>query len=468
MIIIWFKIILALLLVWPRGYLLVYLIDRSKSFGFGFKFFVGWLFGLAGFTLDVFAALTLGGQNLNWVVLLLSATSQIVGFSFMIWLFERKIIYPKFRNFSKFIDRQKNNWLRLKTLEKIVLALLLLSLVARLGLSVWQVTYLPTYDFDAWNNWNLRAKVIYTEGDIPLDQRHPFYLGGGISSYPLNDGLFKVWLATTAGEFSDRVVNAASIFYYLFLLAIFYFALPQKMSRLIKLIATYALSSVPLLYFHSHVAYADLLYSIFLFISVMSLFYFITGSGNSFFYLSGIAGAFGIWTKNEGLSILLPLLLIISVFLLLTRKVKFKDFLLHWFFAALTISPWLGFRFLYQLHFLSGDSSTFNLVFNPQFVGEMLSSIFLRSHFNLLFLVFFGIVILRFKNIYRDFPLRFLTAVILALFLVYNGIIIFTDKAYDLSAVNRVNMQLVPLIIFALAFFYQRFFGKPRAFSGRD
>ncbi len=465
MILIWLKIILALLLIWPRGYLLIYLIDRTKSFNFGFKFFVGWLFGLAGFTLDLFAALVFGGQSLNPVVLLLSATSQIIGFSFMIWLFERKIIYPKFKNFKKFFSGQLHNFLASTILEKSVLFILLISLLIRVVMSVWQVTYLPTYDFDAWNNWNLRSKVIYTQSVIPLDRQSPFYLGGGISSYPLNDSLFKVWLAKAAGEFSDRVINLASIFYYLLLAAIFYFALPSTMSRLIKLVTTYLLSSVPLLYFHSHVAYADLFYSIFLFVSVIALFYFIAGGGKSFFYLSGIAGAFGIWTKNEGLTILLPLLIIVSIILLLRKQLKLKDWLLHWFFAALTVLPWLAFRFINRLDVLSGDSSTFNLVFNYQFIGEVVSSIFFRSHFALLFLLLFGVVIFRFKDIYQNPSLRFFAGVIMVSFVVYNGIIIFTDKAYDLSAVTRINMQLVPLVLGFLAFFYEQFFGQPRTLS---
>src|SRR3989344_5208138 len=36
----YFSVIAALALLWPRGYLLVYLIDRTKSFRFGFNFFI--------------------------------------------------------------------------------------------------------------------------------------------------------------------------------------------------------------------------------------------------------------------------------------------------------------------------------------------------------------------------------------------------------------------------------------------
>ncbi|NUM25077.1 MAG: glycosyltransferase family 39 protein [Candidatus Buchananbacteria bacterium] len=456
----WFKIIMALLLVWPRGYLLIYLIDRTKSFSFGFKFFVGWLLGLAGFTLDIFAALVFGGQTLNWPVLLLSATSQIVGFGFMIFLFEKKIPLPHLGALKPFVLNQINIIRSFSGIEKTVLLLLVLTLLLRVGASVWQTALIPTYDFDAWNNWNLRAKVIYTESVIPLDPANPFYLGGGIKSYPLNDALLKVWLAKAAGNFDEGVINSVSVIYYCLLLAIFYVALGSVVPRLVRLVATYALSGVPLLYFHSQVAYADLYYSIFLFVSLLSLFYFLSNNGLSFFYLSGIMAAFAIWTKNEGLTILLPVLLLISMGLWFSKKVKTKDFLLHWFFAALTIFPWLAFRIINRLDILSGDSSSFKLVYNGQFVTEVMSSIFLRSHFNLLFVLFFVLMLLKIKDVYRDQALRFLFAVITTLFLIYNGIIIFTDKAYDLSAATRVNLHLVPLIVAALAFYYHKFFGR--------
>ncbi|MDX9893190.1 MAG: hypothetical protein RB292_02135 [Patescibacteria group bacterium] len=454
------KIILAILILWPRGYLLAYLIDRSKSFGFGFKFFVGWLLGIAGFTLDVFAANVFGHQPLTWWVFLGSSVTQIFGFGFMIFIAEKKLPWPNSKHFIPWLKVQRQNFKSWDLLTKSAFGFLVLTLIIRVGASLWQITYIPTYDFDAWNNWNLRAKVIYTQAAVPLDSNQNFYLGGGIKSYPLNDSIFKVWLAFAAGDFVDRFVNLASLIYYLLLLAIFYFSVPKNVNRLFKIIATYALSSLPLLYFHSHVPYADLLFSIFLFLTVISIFYFLAGLGNSYFYLSGIALAFSIWTKNEGLSIIFPVMVFSSLYLLIIKKLRFKDWFWHWFFAALTIFPWLAFRFLNRLDILSGDSSTFNLVFNSQFISEVLSSIFLRSHFNFLWLAVFMLIIFGGNNLKRSLSLQYLTGLLAVIFFSYNGIIIFTDKAYDLSALARINMQLTPLAVALIMFYFHKFFAK--------
>ena len=460
MILAYLKIILAIFLVWPRGYVLIYLIDRSKSMSFGFKFFGGWLLGLAGFTLDLFATNVFSGLSFGPLLFIASSITQIFGFSLMIFLFERRIPWPNPKKLKPFLIRQFNGFLVWPAWQKIALGLLILSVLIRAAASFWQITNIPTYDFDAWNNWNLRAKVIYTEKTIPLAAGDTFRLGGGISSYPLNDSLFKVWLAAAAGGFEDRYINLASLFYYLILLAVFYFSLPPQINRGLKLLAAYLLSSLPLVYFHSQVPYADLLFSIFLFLSVASLFYYLAGRGNSFYYFSGIALAFSIWTKNEGLSIILPLMIITTVTLLILKKVQLKHFLLSWFFAALTIAPWLFFRTINNLYFLSGDSSTFNLVFNSQFIVEIISSIFLRSHFNFLWLLVFMVMILNFKGIWSEFSRRYLLITLAALFLFYNVVILFTDKALDLSALARINLQLAPLGVLFLTFFFQDFFAK--------
>lgn len=459
MIFVWLKLIFAILVLWPRGYVLVYVIDRSKSFSFGFKLFVGLLFGLAAFTLDLFAVnVNFGLKFEPWLFVAL-ALGQIIGLQIVIFFFERKFLLPDFKKFFPFFKKQRLNFGRWKKSEKIILLALFLVLVFKLGMSFWQIANIPTYDFDAWNNWNLRAKVIYTEKTIPLDKTGPFYLGGGLKSYPLNDALFKVWLATAAGGFFDSYVNLASLIYFLLLLAIFYFFLPPALSRSLKLLAVYGLSSLPILYLHSQAPYADLLFSIFFLLAIGCIFHFLAGRGNSYFYISGIALAFGVWTKNEGLVIVFPVLLATTLIFLFKKQRNLFHLFIYWFFAVLTALPWVSFKFLNKLGLLSGDSSSFNLVFNQKYLAEMISSIFLRSHFNLLWLLVFVCLIFKFKEIRADRALRYLALNLLLFFGFYNGIILFTDKAYDTTALVRTNMQLAPLALLFL-FSLTKFFGK--------
>lgn len=460
MILLWLKLIFAVLIIWPRGYVLVYVIDRSKSFSFGFKCFTGLLFGLAAFTLDIFALnVNLGLKLYPWLFIAV-ALVQIIGLEFVIFLFERKILLPDFKKFLPFFKKQWLDFCAWPKGHKLAWAGLVLFLTFKILMSVWQSANIPTYDFDAWNNWNLRAKVIFEEKTIPLDKTSPFYLGGGLKSYPLNDGLFKVWLASAVGRFDDSFVNQASILYYVLLLLIFYFSLPLRLNRLFRFLAVFALSSLPFLYFHSQVPYADGLFSAYLFLAIGGLFYFLDGRGNSFFYISGIALAFAVWTKNEGLAIVFPVLLATTlIFLFLKRRSLFNLFI-YWFFAVLTALPWVSFKIMNKIDVLSGDSSSFNLVFNQKYLGEMFSSIFLRSHFNLLWLLVFACLIFKFKSLLKNKALFYLAFSLLLFFGFYNGIILFTDKAYDTTALTRANLQLAPLGVLFLTFFFARFYGK--------
>ncbi|OGY48125.1 MAG: hypothetical protein A3J65_00920 [Candidatus Buchananbacteria bacterium RIFCSPHIGHO2_02_FULL_45_11b] len=460
MILIWLKLIFAILIIWPRGYVLVYVIDRSKSFSFGFKCFAGWLFGLAAFTLDLFAVnVNFGVKFAPWLFIAL-ALGQIIGLQFVIFLFERKILLPDFKKFPPFFKKQWLDFSGWPKGQKLAWAGLVLFLTFKILMSVWQAANIPTYDFDGWNNWNLRAKVIFEEKTIPLDKTSPFYLGGGLKSYPLNDGLFKVWLAYAAGRFDDSFVNQASVFYYLLLLLIFYFSLPKRLNRLWRLLALYALSSLPFLYFHSQAPYADLLFSAFLFLAVGCIFHFLDGRGNSFFYISGIALAFAVWTKNEGLAVVFPVLAVETLIFLLLKWRNVFNLFIYWFFAVLTALPWVSFKIMNKIDILSGDSSSFNFVFNQAYLGEMFSSVFLRSHFNLLWLLVFFIIIFQLRLIKKDKALGYLALNLALFFGLYNGIILFTDKAYDTTALARVNMQLAPLGVLFLTFFFERFFGK--------
>lgn len=455
-----FLVIGALLVAWPRGYLLIYLIDRTKSMGFGFKFFAGWLIGIAGFSLDVFGLAIFNNFELNLWVFLLAAISQIFGFSFMIFLLERKLIYPKFKNFSVFIKKYWHYFTSWHKKDQLLFFFLMATVLIKIIGAAWSATNIPTYDFDAWNNWNLRAKVIYTQNIIPQDQTSQFYLGGGIKSYPLNDALLKVWVAKIVGSFDDSYINLLSVVYFILLLFIFYFSLPEHFSRFFKLTATYALSAIPFLYLHAQIPYADLYYSIFLFLSILGLYNYYSGRGLSWFYFSGVAIALGAWTKNEGLVVAIPLIFLVTLVLYIFKKVKIRDFLLNWFFAFLTALPWFTFRLISKIDILSGDSSSFKLIFNSQFIKDIFDTIFIRSNFNYLWVLIFAILILQFKFIFKDKNLRFLASLLLIFFSAANGIILFTDKALDLSALARVNLQLVPIAVLFVAFFFHKFFGR--------
>lgn len=437
------KILFAYFAPWLIGYLLLGLLDRRSQISSGFKFFAAFLIGIGVFTLEVFTA-AIFGAPLDLKVFL-----GIILFDLVILGTLKFILRPLSRPLSISWREEfslPRRWGGIK--GEVVTFIIFFVILIKIVFSFWQVTHIPTFEFDAWNNWNLRAKVIYTEGRLPLDKDQEFYLGGGIKSYPLNDGLWKVFLAALADGWNEYAVNTASAAYYIILLGLFYFSLPPQWGRLGKLGATYLLASLPFLYFHSFIPYADLAFATYLFLTLVSLFYFLQTNIKPYLWVSAIALALTIWTKNEGFAVVWPVMFAAILLLTLIKKLKIREVVSYWLLAIVFSAPWLIFRFANHLDVLSGDSSSFKLVYNSQFFKEAFYSIFLRSHFNFLWLIAFFLIIFQAKKIGQNLPLRFLALTLLALFAFYNGIIIFTDKAYDLSALVRVNLQIAPLVVF--------------------
>jgi hypothetical protein len=342
----WLLFILSLALVWPRGYCLAYIIDRSKSWSFGFKFFVGWIFGASAFTIDVFSTHALGGFALAPWIFLMSALGQIFGLQSVIFLFERKFLYPRFQNWPKQFNAWKNSQQKLRSGEIILILLILISCASLFVTSLWSL------------EWGNQYNVLISQA---VEDKALFSAesgGEGIVQQPLNDVLLKIWTVVISGSNSQALINAVNIFYYVLLLLIFYNAFPVKVDRRARLAAVYAVSGLVLLYFvlAPMVSPADLLLSLFTFIAIVSLILFHYGVGKSFFFLSGMALAFGVWSHNYALLILFPIVLVFTLVFFLQRRVSVLDMFICWIFPVITVFPWLTFIFNNKINILTAFS----------------------------------------------------------------------------------------------------------------
>lgn len=434
------RLLLAYFLPWLVGYFALRILDYQGKFSRGFAFFAALPIGTGIFTMEIFL-LGLTGLHLSLGLFLKVLAINLLILGATAWYLRR---------FSWPFDFSGRTLLR--TLDKILLACFILILLFKVSAAAWQILHVPVYEFDAWNNWDLRAKVIFTEQKIPLDKTQPFYLGGGINSYPLHDPLWKVWVARATGSWHEGIVNLYSLVFYICLIGLFFNSLPRDWKVSVRLVLTYALASLPFLYFHAFVAYADLEFATYLFLSITALFWFLRNAYLANLILSALTLSLAIWTKNEGFAVVAPVMFLATVFLLLTGRVTGKQVFGYWLVTMFAVLPWLLFRSVNKLEVLSGNSSSFSLAFNSHFVADWFSSVFLRSHFNFLWLMV--LVLLAdylFKVERKDYGMNFFTAALVLLFLLYNGIVLFTDKAYDLSALNRVNLHIAPLAVFWLA-----------------
>jgi len=436
------KFFLAYGLAFTVGFVVMRMLDHSQRFSRGFICFCALPVGIGFLTMQVF---TVGifGANLTLPVLLAIAGADLALLLAAAMLLGR----PVFSFTTRTVPFQGS---------KVLLIVFLIVLAFKIGAGVWQIASTPVYEFDSWNNWDLRGKVIFDEHRLPLDKSQPYYLGGGLSSYPLNDGLWKVWVATMVGSWREDAVNLYSVAFYAVLVGLFYFSLPRDWSPNFRLIPIYALTGLPFIYFHSWMAYADLEFTVYAFLAIISLFRFIIDSYKPYLYLSAIALALAVWTKNEGLALLAPVIFFGSIWQAYQKTLSKKHFITYWLTASAFAAPWLIFRFVNKLNVLSGDSSTFKFIINDIFFVDWLSSIFLRSHFNFLWLLLIILIVYFRQVIWQEQALRFLALTTGLFFLASSGVILFTDRAYDLSAAVRSNMQIVPVALYLCAFLLER------------
>ncbi|MFA5022471.1 MAG: hypothetical protein WC508_05335 [Patescibacteria group bacterium] len=356
MIYIFLKLIFAVLLILPRGYLLVYVIDRSKNFSFGYKFFVGWIFGLAAFALDVFSSNVFGGFKLYPWLFWFSAIGQIFGLEFVIFLFERKILLPNFKKIIPFCQTQLQSFKLWPNWEKIILGIIILTAIFWSAIALGQGT-----TFAGANNSNIIFRQFSIDQSFYTAKDISHYFTASLAKYPPNDSLIKVWLATAAGGLAWPVMVFASLFYYLIFLAIIYFFLAPAISRPARLSAVCFLSNLPIFYFYPSFAQAEILSSIFLFLTIAGLFYFQIGIGNSYFYLAGMALAFAVWTENEALLVFFPLVVLASIIFLRAKRVNYFQLFIFWVFPVITVFPWVSFLVLNRLNIFSWYLKFLNL-----------------------------------------------------------------------------------------------------------
>lgn len=439
------SIIVVLALLWPRGYLLIYLIDRSKSFRFGFKFFAGWALGVAGFTLDLLGAITLGGQGLVWWVMAYAAFSQVIGFNFVIFLFERRIIYPRWRPLVNGIRLQ---WERLRQISFLQIALV--------------ITIVPLFIFAAFNTSQLStdqelvdapAFLIYEAGDLPIGDEA--LLPGGFASYPLNDSLLKASVATVTGAFSEQLMQVLNIFYLLLLIGSFYFMLPVQLPRSMRLFSIAVLCMVIGSLAIYGIISLDLLYAFFLLLSVAGFFYFVAGAGLSFYYFGLISFALASWSSPAGLLFGFPVIALTTIGIFVFRKVSVKDFFLSWFFALLTIAPWLLVNKLLFEDIYTGLSLIARL-FTQEGVITALQATFARP-FSIAWLIMLAFILIWTKKLWRLKPLLLLTTLVIVLRLVASA---HTAGGYFDRMIDQLNVWFAPLAIFVLTFFFHDLFNR--------
>lgn len=287
-------------------------------------------------------------------------------------------------------------------------AWVLLRLVTQAGITMTT----PTFFDDAMDNWNLRGKVYYFDQHFTLS--FPWDANPGITSYPPTVPLAKTWLSTLAGDWHEGLVNLMHVVWFCALLALLYLILRRLLTRTWALLGATVLGSLPLMLIQGMSPYGDVFMSLYLFAAVAPLYMALRSSNGdearSWLRIAAFSIALLPFTKNEGWALYVPVLMILTLGTLwviakkniISRPALLKTVLLGALFFACIAGPWIGYKMANGLAFGNAKGIDWNLQWQPGAWLAILVNTFFEGNWNLLFVLFFGLLITRWRAAFRS------------------------------------------------------------------
>jgi hypothetical protein len=253
----------------------------------------------------------------------------------------------------------------------------------------------PTFFDDSIDNWNLRAKVFFTEHRMVLQFPWESQISG-ISSYPPSVPLMKAWMAAVHGVWSEAVINAVHIVWFAALVTLVFTILRRRLTLHWSLLGTTIFASLPAVMLHGLNAYADSYLSMHstavVAMLLLSLRFKDGRDVASSLRIAGVFLALLPFTKNEGWALYFPILLTLTglTMVVLTRRgcISRRSLLLTMgiivLAGAMVSIPWITFKFLHGLSFGNAKGIDTNLQWQPGVLQALFVTTFLEGNWNLL------------------------------------------------------------------------------------
>ncbi|MCU0641436.1 MAG: glycosyltransferase family 39 protein [Candidatus Margulisbacteria bacterium] len=390
------------------------------------------------------------------VLNILAAVALLLAYPFYICLTRRQI-------FARLVPAGlKGVFARLKWHDY----LLILLITIRLLLVFYQAVVRPVEDIDSIAYRMMEAKIFYTEKSLSLNT-HPGYFIGPSSrkNYPLNIPIFASWVYSALGTWDDAIVQ---IIFPAFLLAFavaFYYLMRRLTSRSASLFSVYLLLSLPLLIYHAATSYIDAVVGFYYCTSFLYLLLFIRDRRPAHFIVSALLAGGAVWTKSEGLPLVISNLLVLSYFLVYldNSAVRQKLFRLGQYAAAVLafLLPWHAFQFIYRAQMpASGEVPVFSQIFNyydriPTIIEFYFRKALFYGNWNIAWFVFLVVLLVSVaaRKLRREQWLV-LFAIILAL-ASFGSVYCLTDNWQSLlegTVQNRNALTFTPLVVYFICF----------------
>lgn len=347
---------------------------------------------------------------------------------------------------------------------KHVFGILLLWIIVKT--SIAGVTFLlltPSYFDDSITNWNLRGKVFFEDQKLTLvmPAESPVTSPRGISSYPPGVPMMKTWLALLAGKWDESLINSIHLVWYICALVLVYFAVRRYATHAWGLLAVYLLGSIPLYLMHGTNAYADAFLSVHIFASISMLLHAARTHNPktrmATFRIAALCIAVLPFTKNEGMIVYLPpLLLMLCLILWRLRRQRLMSgreilqvLLWHALGLLMIAGPWLAFKWMHGLTF--GNAKPFtSLAFGWQenVLRAIVINTFFEGNWLLLLPLLLGLLLWQWREAAnRLLPLTLFFLILYigqALLYLFTGL---STEALRQTGYARGLVQLTPVMV---------------------
>lgn len=349
----------------------------------------------------------------------------------------------------------------LSRLHTAVLGLLIGWIVIRVVTLGAVFSQVPTYFDDSLDNWNFRAKAIFHSHS--LDLVLPDGSAPGVTAYPPAIPLYKAWLASAAGAWSDPLINAPHAVWYVLILWLLYLNLRRRLPLHWAIGGTYILGSLPLYQIHGTNSYLDALVSGLVLLLTGYLVHALAAESDTerrcFLRLSTCAVAALCFTKSEGIALYLPLYLVTvtSTLALGLRSghITWAD-ARHWAWhmagwTLIVILPFVLYRSIHGLTFGNAKAlSELAIAWHPKALHTIALTTFQEGNWHFLYGALAVLLAWRWRQALR-WPWWPLTALTVGGMLLQIFVFSFTSLAVEAiqqTGSARGFVQLTPLAVF--------------------
>jgi hypothetical protein len=465
---------LALLLASVPGFWLLSAIDHQRELTLLEKLPLSYGVGLAMIAWEMLLLQLVGlGFNLPLILLTLLGFTSILYGSVRLHGFRRRRTFE-----TRICDKAK----KLSKPDLFFLSAVLLEL----AYAFFRALITPMESYDAVTIWGLKGKAIYLAESIPTGflQNKDYVTSHG--DYPLLIPLSQSYVYTFLGNFNDFIPKMIFPFFLLACLSLFYLTLRRvSVSRHHSLVFTFMLATIPHFNLNATTGYVDIVVAFYSSFGAVYLYLWIQDRRSVFLIVSALLTGMAAMTKNEGLVWCLINSVVLGTLLLWERRgLKLQFVIGYWSLYVsiliLVLAPWWIFRFsldltndvLNQKNLAAlGWSNLARLMpilyhYQTQFFG-------LRN-WNILWILAFGTLLIRFRQIWRS-DVKWLVLTVFLIFSGYTSIYLITpysvapfDVLWHLrTSASRLFIHFVPLIVLVLARIYSEPCGGEPSPGGR-